>query len=161
MSDDLSVKLYFGNGHIRYGEHGADLSEFNSVDHVIKRAASRTWGVHYPVFLRTFHVDAEQHDLSIMALINRIEPLHWELMPFQGTEYWRSYIKTTCDIRLPMMLFIQIVHKGLVVKCMRRLVLLTRVRLNYKQEMLLQLSHKKKEMVVSVRKKKEMVTHTL
>jgi hypothetical protein len=43
---------------------------------------------------------------------------------------------------------------------MRRLVLLTRVRLNYKQEMVLQLSHKKKEMVVLVRKK-EMVTHTL
>jgi hypothetical protein len=42
MSDDLSVKLYFGNEHIRYGEHGVDLSEFNSVDHVIKRAASRT-----------------------------------------------------------------------------------------------------------------------
>jgi hypothetical protein len=44
---------------------------------------------------------------------------------------------------------------------MRRLVLLTTVRLNYKQEMVLQPSHKKKEMVVSVRKKKEMVTHTL
>jgi hypothetical protein len=44
MSDDLSVKLYFGNGQIRYGEHGVDLSEFNSVDYVIKRAASRTWG---------------------------------------------------------------------------------------------------------------------
>jgi hypothetical protein len=43
---------------------------------------------------------------------------------------------------------------------MRRVVLLTRVRLNYKQEMVLQLSHKK-EMVVPVRKKKEMVTHTL
>jgi hypothetical protein len=40
-------------------------------------------------------------------------------------------------------------------------VLLTRVRLNYTQEMVLQLSHKKKEMVVPVRKKKEMVTHTL
>jgi hypothetical protein len=39
--------------------------------------------------------------------------------------------------------------------------MLTRVRLNYKQEMVLQLSHKKKEMVVPVRKKKEMVTHTL
>jgi hypothetical protein len=38
--------------------------------------------------------------------------------------------------------------------------MLTRVRLNYKQEMVLQLSHKKKEMVVPVRKK-EMVTHTL
>jgi hypothetical protein len=37
--------------------------------------------------------------------------------------------------------------------------MLTRVRLNYKQEMVLQLSHKKKEMVVPVRKKKEMVTH--
>jgi hypothetical protein len=44
---------------------------------------------------------------------------------------------------------------------MRRLVLLTRVRLNYKHEMVLQLSHKKKEMVVPMRKKKEMVTHTL
>jgi hypothetical protein len=43
MSDDLSVKLYFGNGQIRYGEHGVDLSEFNSVDHVLKRAASRTF----------------------------------------------------------------------------------------------------------------------
>jgi hypothetical protein len=44
MSDDVSVKLYFGNGHIRYGEHGVDLSEFNSVDHMIRRAAERTWG---------------------------------------------------------------------------------------------------------------------
>jgi hypothetical protein len=42
MSDDV-IKLYFGNGQIRYGEHGVDLSEFDSVDHVIKRAASRTW----------------------------------------------------------------------------------------------------------------------
>jgi hypothetical protein len=32
--------LYFGNGQIRYGEHGVDLSEFDSVDHVIRRAAS-------------------------------------------------------------------------------------------------------------------------
>jgi hypothetical protein len=47
---------------------------------------------------------------------------------------------------------------GLVVKCLR--VMLTRVRLNYKQKMVLQQSHKK-EMVVPVRKKKEMVTHPL
>jgi hypothetical protein len=38
--------------------------------------------------------------------------------------------------------------------------MLTRVRLNYKQEMVLQLSHDK-EMVVPLRKKKEMVTHPL
>jgi hypothetical protein len=44
MLDDVSVKLYFGNGQIRYGEHGVDLSEFDSVDHVIRRAGSRTWG---------------------------------------------------------------------------------------------------------------------
>jgi hypothetical protein len=42
MSDDLSVKLYFGNRQIRYGEHGVDLPEFDSVDHVIRRVASRT-----------------------------------------------------------------------------------------------------------------------
>ena len=44
MSDAVTVKLYFGNGQIRYGEHEVDLSEFNSVDHVIRRAAERTWG---------------------------------------------------------------------------------------------------------------------
>jgi hypothetical protein len=38
--------------------------------------------------------------------------------------------------------------------------MLTRVRLNYKQEMVLQLSHEK-EMVIPVRKKNEMVTHPL
>jgi hypothetical protein len=65
-----------------------------------------------PSFLRAFHVDAEQHDLSIMALINISESLYWELMPLQGTEHWRSYIKTTCDIGLPVMLFIQVVHKA-------------------------------------------------
>jgi hypothetical protein len=64
-----------------------------------------------PSFLRAFHVDEEQHDLSIMALINRSESLCWELMPLQGTEQWRSYIKTACDIGLPVMLFIQVVHK--------------------------------------------------
>jgi hypothetical protein len=32
-------------------------------------------------------------------------------MPLQVTEHWRSYIKTACDIGLPVMLFIQVVHK--------------------------------------------------
>jgi hypothetical protein len=44
MSDDVGIKLYFGNEQIRYGEHGVDLSEFDSVDHVIRRTVSRTWG---------------------------------------------------------------------------------------------------------------------
>jgi hypothetical protein len=44
ISDDLSVKLYFGNGQIRYFEHRVDLSEFDSVDHVIRRAGSITLG---------------------------------------------------------------------------------------------------------------------
>jgi hypothetical protein len=43
MSNDLDVKLYFGNGQIRYGEHGVDLSEFNSADHGLKKAASRSF----------------------------------------------------------------------------------------------------------------------
>jgi hypothetical protein len=111
MSDDLSVKLYFGNRQIRYGEHGVDLSDFDSVDHVIRRAASRTWGSITEYFW-AFHVDAVQHDLSIMALINRSNSLYWELMPLQGTEHWRSYIKTACEIGFPVMLFIQVVHKA-------------------------------------------------
>jgi hypothetical protein len=33
-------------------------------------------------------------------------------MPLQGTEHWSSYIKTTCEIGFPVMLFIQVVHKA-------------------------------------------------
>jgi hypothetical protein len=81
-------------------------------------------------------------------------------MPLQGTEHWRSYIKTACDIGFPVMLYIQVVHKAgsssqVSVSDAHQ------VRLNYKQEMVLQLSHKKKQMVVPVRKKKDMVIHTL
>jgi hypothetical protein len=57
-----------------------------SVDHVIRRAAERTWGSITNLFYRAFHVDVEQHDLSIMALINRSESVYWELMPLQCTE---------------------------------------------------------------------------
>jgi hypothetical protein len=33
-------------------------------------------------------------------------------MQLQGTKHWRSYIKTTCEIDLSVMLFIQGVHKA-------------------------------------------------
>jgi hypothetical protein len=79
---------------------------------VIRRTTERTWGPLPTFFYWAFHVDAEQHDLSITALINRSESVYWELMPLQGTEHWRSYIKTTCEIGLPVMLFIQFVHKA-------------------------------------------------
>jgi hypothetical protein len=44
MSDEVSVKFFSGNWQVRYGEHGGYLSEFDSVNHVIRRAASRNWG---------------------------------------------------------------------------------------------------------------------
>jgi hypothetical protein len=47
-----------------------------------------------------------------MALINKSESLYRELMLLQDTEYWRSYIKITCEFGLPVMLFIQVVHKA-------------------------------------------------
>jgi hypothetical protein len=47
-----------------------------------------------------------------MALINRRESLYWKLMPLQGTEHCRSYIKIACDIGLSVILFIQVVHNA-------------------------------------------------
>jgi hypothetical protein len=96
-----------------------------------------------------------------MALINGSGSLYWELMPLQGTEYWRSYIETTCEIGLSVMLFIQVVHKAESSSQVPESDAHQgeALRLNYKQEMVLQPSHKK-EMVVLVRKN-EMVTHPL
>jgi hypothetical protein len=42
---------------------------------------------------KAFSVDLEQHDLFIMALINRTDLVCWELMQLQGTAHWRSYIR--------------------------------------------------------------------
>jgi hypothetical protein len=126
------------------------LSEFDSVDHVIRRAASRTWGS-ITEFFRAFHVDAEQHDLSIMAPINMSESLYWELMPLQGIEHWRSYIKTTCEIGLPVMLFIQVIHKdgssSQVPESDPH-----QGEAELQAEMVLQLSHKKKEITAGMDK---------
>jgi hypothetical protein len=46
-----------------------------------------------------------------MALINRSDPVCWELMPLQGTAHWRSYIRNACQIDLPVVLLVQAVHK--------------------------------------------------
>jgi hypothetical protein len=112
MSEIVHVKLYFGNGKIRYGEHGVDLGEFNSVKKDINRAAERTWRAVTNWLYKTFSVDLEQHDLPIMTLISRSDLVCWELMPLQVTSHWRSYIRNACQIGLPVVLLVQVVHKA-------------------------------------------------
>jgi hypothetical protein len=53
MSNDLSVKLYFGNGQIRYCEHGVDLSNLILLTMCLKEQPQELL-VNYPVFLVHF-----------------------------------------------------------------------------------------------------------
>jgi hypothetical protein len=80
MSEDLSVKLYFSNGQIRYGDMELTCQNLIRLTTRLEEQPQELGGP-LPTFFRAFHVDAEQHDLSIMALINRSESLYWELMP--------------------------------------------------------------------------------
>ena len=96
MSDTVRIHLYFGNGEIIYGEEGVDLSNYNTIEKDVKRAGQRTWEVITNWLYKTFSVDSEKYNMSIMARINRSEPVFWELMPLQGTGQWRSYIRNAC-----------------------------------------------------------------
>jgi hypothetical protein len=75
-----------------------------------------------------------------------------------STEHWRSYIKTACDIGLPVMLFVQVLHKAGSSSQVP-------VSDAHQGEAEVQTgdgpatSHKKKEKDM-VRKKKDVVTHT-
>jgi hypothetical protein len=68
ISDDLSVKLYFGNWRIRYDEHGVDLLELNSVTMWLKEQLQELGGP-LPSFFKSFHVDAElTQNLYVVSL---------------------------------------------------------------------------------------------
>jgi hypothetical protein len=111
MSETVTIKLYYGIGEIIYGSQGVDLTKFSSIEKNVKRAAERTWEGITNWLVKAFAVDLEHQCPSVMALINKSQHVYWELMSFEGTPRWRSFIRNACRVGL-LMLFVQVFQKG-------------------------------------------------
>ena len=112
MSESLTFQLFYGSGQVKYGPEGVDLSEFSSITKQVPRARERTWESITKWLYKAFRLDIEQHDLSVMAVLNRSEVLFWELMPLEGTQNWRRYVTIATEQHLPLVLLIRAFDKG-------------------------------------------------
>jgi hypothetical protein len=112
MSKTVTIELYYGIGEIIYGPQGVDLSNYSSIEKNVSRAGERTWEAITNWLVKALSVDLEHQCMSVMALINRSAPLYWELVALKGTPQWRSFIRNSCRVGLPVILFIQVYQKG-------------------------------------------------
>ena len=75
MSESLFFHVFYESGEVRYGPQGVNLSEFKSITKVVPRAREWSWGLIWKWLFKAFCLNEEQHELSIMAIINRSEVL--------------------------------------------------------------------------------------
>jgi hypothetical protein len=69
--DSLCSIVLFGPGEARYGDKGVHLSLFSSVARdVEKKSLKDVWGITTWLY-KSFSLDSEQYEPSVMALFNR------------------------------------------------------------------------------------------
>ncbi|RLN23736.1 hypothetical protein C2845_PM07G29350 [Panicum miliaceum] len=111
MSDDLYFQVFYGSENVRYDPEGVDLSEFNSVRKKIPRASDRTWGSISNWILKAFGLNRDEHEISVMTVVNRRNIVCCELLPLEGTRNWRNYVIISTSQGLPLVLFVQAFEK--------------------------------------------------
>ena len=111
MSDDLYFQVFYGSGEVRYGPEGVDLSEFSSITKKVPRVRERTWISISNWLFKAFGLNRDEHEITVMAVVNRREQLFWELLPLEGTQNWRNYVNISTSRGLPLALFVQAFEK--------------------------------------------------
>lgn len=71
MSDKLVFQIYYGEGEIREGPYGVDLSGFPSISLGISRPSERTIGGVQNWLMHVFELDPEQHTLSVKVVVSQ------------------------------------------------------------------------------------------
>src|SRR6185436_5513409 len=111
MSDDLYFQVFYGSGEVRYGPEGVDLSEFSSITKKIPRARERTWISISNWLYKAFSLSRDEHEISVMAVVSRREPIFWQLLPLEVMQNWRNYVNISSSRDLPLVLFVQAFEK--------------------------------------------------
>ncbi|XP_066166193.1 uncharacterized protein [Oryza sativa Japonica Group] len=103
MSSKLIFQLYHGQGNVRYGPTGVDLSEFIVTARGIDRPAERSVPSIKKWLMRGLGVDPQTSDITIYVVVSRAtEGFYWELMPVQNSGMWRWYVENALQRGWPL-----------------------------------------------------------
>lgn len=94
MSSKLAFQLFHGQGNVRYGPSGVDLSEFIMTTKGIDRPGERSLASIKGWLMRGFRIDPQTSDITIYVVVSRaVEDYYWELMPVECTQTWKWYVE--------------------------------------------------------------------
>ena len=112
MSSKVTFQIVHGEGNIRFGPDGVDLSDFVMTSKGIDRPAERTFQSIYSWLLRGFRIDQEVYTMSVSVVVSRAtEGYFWELMPMDSTAAWRRYVEMAFERSWPLVIFVSVQEK--------------------------------------------------
>nr|AAP54225.2 Transposable element protein, putative, MuDR [Oryza sativa Japonica Group] len=114
MSNKVTFQIVHGEGNIRFGPDGVDLSDFVMTSKGIDRPAERTFQSIYSWLLRGFRIDQEVYTMSVSVVVSRAtEGYFWELMPMDSTAAWRRYVEMAFQRSWPLVIFVSVQEKDI------------------------------------------------
>ncbi|BAF04180.1 Os01g0190900 [Oryza sativa Japonica Group] len=114
MSSKVTFQIVHGEGNIRFGPDGVDLSDFVMTSKGIDRPAERTFQSIYSWLLRGFRIDQEVYTMSVSVVVSRAtEGYFWELMPMDSTDAWRRYVEMAFERSWPLVIFVSVQEKDI------------------------------------------------
>lgn len=114
MSSKVTFQIVHGEGNIRFGPDGVDLSDFVMTSKGIDRPAERTFQSIYSWLLRGFRIDQEVYTMSVSVVVSRAtEGYFWELMPMDSTAAWRRYVEMAFERSWPLVIFVSVQEKDI------------------------------------------------
>nr|ABA99727.1 Transposable element protein, putative, MuDR [Oryza sativa Japonica Group] len=114
MSNKVTFQIVHGEGNIRFGPDGVDLSDFVMTSKGIDRPAERTFQSIYSWLLRGFRIDQEVYTMSVSVVVSRAtEGYFWELMPMDSTAAWRRYVEMAFERSWPLVIFVSVQEKDI------------------------------------------------
>ena len=86
MADKLIFQIYYGEGEIRYGLNGVDLSGFCHVMKGLSKANERIIVGVCKWLMQFFQLDLQQHDLKLKTVLSCASQGYFgELVPIEAT----------------------------------------------------------------------------
>nr|CAE03100.2 OSJNBa0017B10.15 [Oryza sativa Japonica Group] len=114
MSSKVTFQIVHGEGNIRFGPDGVDLSDFVMTSKGIDRPAERIFQSIYSWLLRGFRIDQEVYTMSVSVVVSRAtEGYFWELMPMDSTDAWRRYVEMAFERSWPLVIFVSVQEKDI------------------------------------------------
>ena len=112
MLDKTYFQIFYGQGEIRYGQFGVDVTGFPSVTKGIDRQSERSFRSLYNWLMKCLMLNHDQWELTISAVSTRMDsPEYWELVPILSTRVWKAFIESTTQRGLPLIMFVQAEEK--------------------------------------------------